>query len=384
MRDRTMIWLRRLWVLALVVGIVGMVQKFTAGERTAGYGSYVPWGLWVAIYFHAVGIAGGVFLAGVLGHLAGLEAFRRHLRLTLWVSGSALVTGFLAIWLDLGQPWRAYLILLSPNFTSMLAFNSWMYGVFLASLAVAYVLAGRRAHAGAVNDRSGWLAPVLMFGLTMALAFPSQSGAFLGVLGARTFWNNPLLPILFLAGAVTSGAATLFLVHTFLAAPGRLDDAHFRYLRRVTLWGMGIYFALEFSEFSIGFWAPGGEARASLELILFGPFWWVFWLVHLGGAAVAAWLLLRGRSLAAVGTGAFLVALTFVSSRLNILIPGQLVSELHGLREAFWHPRLSSHYVATLNEYLVAIFIGVVGTALVYAGLRAASTGSGRKEASTR
>ena len=368
--QRTIELLTRLWVVALVLGLIGMGLRLFTGERLVGYGSYVPWGLWVAIYFHAVGIAGGVFIVGAIGYFRRVPVLRDHLPVVIWTSLAALVTGLVAIGLDLGQPMRAYRMLTSPNFGSMMAFNSWMYGIF-AAVAVSCFWLLRRPPGPAGDATRSWLVPLLGFGIVLGLAFTSQSGVFLGVVEAKPYWSNPLLPILFLAGAIASGAAVLFVIMTFLQADSaNLKDQPFRYLRWVTVGAVFVYFVLEFAKISTGFWSPTSHAQEPISLMLFGPFWWVFWVVHLGGGLVALWLLVRGRTVNAVATGAFLVALTFVSGRLNVLIPGQSIPELKGLRQAFTHDKLNFYYQATITEYLVALFLGAFGVGLVYLGLK--------------
>lgn len=369
-KRRTLYVLAALCLVALAIGGLGVIQKFATGERLAGYGSYVPWGLWVALYFHAIGIAGGVFAVGTIGYLLGISGLRRHVRVTLLVSVVAVVIGLAAIWMDLGQQWRAYRILLDPSFNSMLAFNSWMYVFFVGSIAVAFALTFNKRSPLDLNDRSGWLVPLLMPGLLMAIAFPSQSGAVFGVVDAKPFWTASLLPMLFLASAMASGAAVLLLVHTFIAQDGApASQQPLRFLRYVTIAGVITYFLLEFAEFSVVLWAPASAARDSLELVLFGPFWWAFWVVHLGGGLLALLLMVLGRTMPVIGAGAFLVATTFISARLNILVPGQSVEQLRGLGDAFTHERLGFTYVATLNEYLVALFLSAAGVALVFIGM---------------
>lgn len=358
-------------VLALVVGAVGVAQKFATGERLAGYGSYVPWGLWVALYFHGVGIGGGAFAIGVVGYLLGVPGFREHLRVTIWVSAVAVAMGLFSIWMDLGQQWRMYRIFTAPSFTSMMAFNAWMYSFFMALMAVCFFLSLRKDSPGALHDRSGWLVPLLMVGGLIGIAFPSQSGAFFGVVDAKPYWHTAMLPIMFLTSAIAAGGAVLLLVFTFLLpedTPATAQPLHL--LRRVTIGAVLFYLGAEFAELSIAYWSPVSAHRDAFNLVLFGPFWWVFWIVHLGGALVSLVLLRRWQSLPVVGTGAFLVALTFVSTRLNILIPGQAVEQLKGLREAFTHPRLNHYYEATLNEYLVAIFVGGASVLLVAVGVK--------------
>ncbi len=370
-KQTTLKWILMLAALAVVIGGVGIIQKFATGERLAGYGSYVPWGLWVALYFHGVGIGGGAFAIGVVGYLSGVPGFRERLRVTILVAGVAVAMGLFSIWMDLGQQWRMYRVFTAPSFTSMMAFNAWMYNVFMALIAVCFFLSMRKNSPGDLHDRSGWLVPLLMVAGLIGIAFPSQSGAFFGVVDAKPYWHTAMLPVMFLTSAIAAGGAVLLLVFTFLLpedTPVTAQPLHL--LRRVTIGALLFYLGAEFAELSIAYWSPVSAHRESFNLVLFGPFWWVFWVVHLGGALVSLLLLRRWQSLPVVGTGAFLVAVTFVSTRLNILIPGQAVEQLKGLREAFMHPRLNHYYQATPNEYLVAIFIGGLSVLLVAIGVK--------------
>jgi len=371
MLEKTYKNLSRIWMVTFAIGFVALVLKFATGERLAGYGSYVPWGLWVALYFHFVGIAGGVFAIGTIGYIFNLTGFRENFRVVIVVSVAAVITGLFAIWLDLGQPFRFARILYAPNFGSMMAFNAWMYSLFIATAALIFYLTMNKEKQTDLHDRKRWLLPLMALAFLFSIAFPSQSGAFFGVVDAKPFWSSPLLPILFLVSAITSGGAVLLLVYTFLHYE-EFDLTHqpFKILRYTIIGGIIFYFIAEFAEYSLVFWSPNSHIREAVELILFGPFWWVFWVVHLGGALIALYLLLKGKTYQTVGTGAFIVAVTFVSARLNILIPGQAVAELKGLKEAFYHERLKFDYSATLNEYLIALFIGAFGVALVYFGIK--------------
>jgi molybdopterin-containing oxidoreductase family membrane subunit len=127
------------------------------------------------------------------------------------------------------------------------------------------------------------------------------------------------------------------------------------------------YFVLEFAEFSLAVWNPGAHAPA-IELVLWGRYWWLFWIVHVAFGGVLPFALLVSRRQTAWIAGAVLIAVTFVSSRLIVLVPGQVVGELQGLQEAFHHPRLKYMYSATLNEYLVGLFMLAAGMAVFYVG----------------
>ncbi len=368
------IWRIGLWSLfsvSAVVGTIGLVMRLTQGHLPAGYGSYVPWGLWIAVYFHGVGIAAGAFAVTAVGYLLRLSGFRdlRAVRLTTVLVAASILPALLAVGLDLGKMSRAWRIFVTPSFTSMMAFNSWVYIALLSVCALLWWLSFR-------PDR-GWLRPVLTLGLFISIAVPSQSGAFFGVVDSKPYWNSALLPILMFTSAMAAGAAMLlvvrFIVERF-ASPGsprgiRETVPAIGLLRWVVLASLVLYFFLEFAEFSIVLWSPQTSAP-EISLILTGPYWWVFWLVHVLFGGVAPIALLLTKRTGAWVLAAALVAITLITTRLNVLIPGQAISEIKGLQEAFSHPRLNYVYTATPMEYAVALFILAFGMTVLYIGWR--------------
>ena len=358
-----------LWVVFLIAGAVGVYQRFTQGHLPAGYGSYVPWGLWVALYFHGVGIAGGAFLLGAGGYVLGLPGFRsrRLLRMTIVLAAAAIVPAFMGVWFDLGHMERSHRIFTSPSFTSMMAFNAWMYGAFML-IAIGCFFLSLRATPG------DWLKALLCLGILLCMLFPSQSGAFFGVVDAKPYWHSALLPVMFLTSALTAGGGVLLTVRSLLGSQDDPDteEEHrsaLRRLRYVVLVGLIAYLVFEFAELSIAFWNPTTHAPA-VELMLFGPYWWVFWIVHLLFGGLVPLVLLSGRSPSGWLLAGFLVAVTFVSTRLNVLVPGQAVGEIRGLQEAFHHDRLRYIYHATPMEYLVGLFMLATGMAVFWIGQR--------------
>lgn len=372
---RALLWLG--WAILLAAGSVGVYQRFTQGHLPAGYGSYVPWGLWIAIYFHGVGMAGGAFALGALGYVMNWPGFQhgKNLRLVTVLAFAAMLPAFFAVWLDLGHLDRFHLIFLQPNFTSMMAFNSWMYSAFLAIAVVAWLLSYLKDAAWSPALTS-WLKPVLCLGIFFAVLFPGQSGAFFGVVDAKSYWHSALLPVLFLTSAITSGAAMLMFTRVLTNASGGYqttdvereeEHAMMGRLRKTLLAGLGLYFALEFAEFSISLWNPVSHAPA-VDLVLWGPYWWVFWIVHVLIGGVLPLLLLFSRVRYAWTFAALLIGVCFISARLNVLIPGQAVGELRGLQEAFQQERLSFIYHATGMEYLVGLFCVAMGMTIFTLG----------------
>ncbi len=361
--------LKFIWAVFFFIGTAAFIVKITTGERLVGYGSYVPWGLWVALYFHFVGIAGGVFVVGAGGYLLNLPGFREQIRNIIIIAACSVVAGLLSIWLDLGQPFRFQNIFLSPNFGSMMTFNAWSYTAFFVIMALIFILSYQKKSPSDLNDRTGWLLPIVILGMFISIAFPSQSGSFFGVVDAKPYWNSGLLSVMFLTSAITSGVSVLMFYFIVISKDRYPAGPSFDYLLKVLVSGILAYLAAEFAEYSIAYWSPNSHTFDAAKLVIQGPFWWVFWIIHLGGAVAALFLLLTQKTKISYGVAAFIIAVTFVSARLNILIPGQSIEQLHGLGVAFQHERLSFVYNATPLEYLVSFFVAALPVGMVYVGI---------------
>ncbi|MFA4843261.1 MAG: polysulfide reductase, partial [Candidatus Omnitrophota bacterium] len=109
----------------------------------------------------------------------------------------------------------------------------------------------------------------------------------------------------------------------------------------------------------------------AVKLVLFGPFWWVFWVVHAGlGCFLPLFLLLRKTNTHKLAWASGLIAFTFMSVRLNIVIPALSIPELKGLEDAFIEKRLLFSYVPSIHEWAVTLFIFALSVGLFYLGMK--------------
>lgn len=120
--------------LGLLVGLWGLYDRLVYGHMHANYGSYVVWGLWVALYMFFAGVATGAFMLATLDLLFELPIFRGSGRMALWGSLVAMPAGLVAIGLDLGHMTRIWKVYLQPNFGSVMAQLVWGYTIFWVSL----------------------------------------------------------------------------------------------------------------------------------------------------------------------------------------------------------------------------------------------------------
>jgi molybdopterin-containing oxidoreductase family membrane subunit len=355
-----------IWIVAAGVGGWAIVQRFVAGKELANYNSYVPWGLWVALYIYLVGLSAGAFLLSSLVYVFQFRSLERLGRPALWTALVTLVTAVAMIALDLGHPERAFKVLWQPNFTSMMAWMVWLYSAYLVLLVVELWLAFRAPH-------STTLRAVATAGIPLAVTFHGGVGALFGVIGAQPGWNSALYPILFLTGALASGGALLLFLSVTLFGEGKdRTSAALETLRKAVLGLILLDGLFLWSELSIGMYASIPEHAGVYRQMLFGKYWYTFWIVQLGFGLVIPVVLLafaRGRP-RLMGLGAFIAAVGFVGMRLNLVIPDLVLPNLAGFEEAYRDQRLKFEYFPSFNEWAVAAGVLAFGTLLFFAGWR--------------
>jgi protein NrfD len=201
------------------------------------------------------------------------------------------------------------------------------------------------------------------------VAFAGAEGALFGVLGSQPSWESGLTPILFVVeGALFGIALVAFTSYLFDDLTPELVQQFNRFL----LMFLGLLVVLEWAEFSTGLYAAIPAKSAALWTVLTGPYWWVFWIFHLGlGVALPAAILLLGRPTAALtATAGALIGAMGLASKLNLVIPALAQEELHGLEAAFSGPGLTFSYFPTSMEWLVWVWTIGLAALIVLVGYR--------------
>ena len=374
------------WAVAFVAGLYGLFQRLTLGHTIANYGSYMPWGLWVAMYIYFIGLSAGAFLLSSLIYVGGVKKLERIGKLALFTAFITLVSALLTIWLDLGHQERFWEVYAHPNPLSMMAWMVWLYTAYFILIIVEMWFAlrpdlvawrGRPGFSGSLAkllslgntdssatglDRDRRVLKVVgTLGVPLAIAFHGGVGSLFGVLGARPYWNSPLYPILFLVSALASGGALLTFVVAALWPNRRSPEFKdmVTLLGRIVLALLALDLLFEWAEISINLYASIPATAGAYREMLFGPTWWAFWLVHLAVGSLIPILLfvLRPRSVGSVGLASLLMAVTFIAVRVDIVVPGEAIPEIRGLETAYQEAGLSFHYAPSSTEWLVGLFV---------------------------
>jgi len=399
-----------IWLIALAIGAVGVFQRLTEGHAPAAYGSYIPWGMWVAAYVYLIGLSAGAFLISALVYVFDVRRLEPVGKLALFTALIALIGALLIIWLDIGHMERFWHVYVYGRPVSMMAWMVWLYTAYFVLILAELWFALRHdlARWSARRDIQGALARLLTFGfrnvsaeaaafdrrtlrllgtigVPLAIAFHGGVGALFASVAARPFWNAAIYPVAFIVGALASGGALLTAVIAFFW-PERGTRDHRElvvFLGRMTLGLLLVYLLLEWAEFSIGLYGHVPGESTPYEEILSGQYWWVFWLIHIVVGSMIPIVLLTqlARSVPWVGLAGALIAGSFIAVRLNVVIPGLVTPQLEGLETAYVDSRLTFTYFPSLMEWLVVVFVGALLVGLFYAGYRLLPLISAEEEA---
>jgi molybdopterin-containing oxidoreductase family membrane subunit len=344
-------------VVAIILGIYGIGSRLLFGERDVNYGSYINWGLWVAMYLFFAGMAAGSMMVASLDYVFGIPLFRGTGRYALVAAAVTLPAALVLIGFDLGHMERIWKVYLQPSFTSLLAQLVWSYSTFMIIICIALVVAMRGPRRA--------LKPIMIVGLVAAVFVSGGVGALLGVNAARVSFQNAMLPAQFPLLNLASGIALMLVIIGFfgvIADPGRRTHAvRVLSLGLVALLGVKAYFL--WVDYSQALYGQTQEALGVAEQVLFGTYWWAFWILQLGLGVVlpAVVLLLPGTSRRPIVAGVMgvfaLVGLAV--GRTSIIFPALAFPEFEGLTEAFTGPHLNLDYQPSLMEWSVTV--GVVG-----------------------
>jgi molybdopterin-containing oxidoreductase family membrane subunit len=334
----------------------GWYIRATEGLKvTALSPSFDTWGLWISFYIFFVGLSAGAFLVSSLVYGFGFKDLESMGRYALIVAILSLLGVFLSVLPDLGRMDRFIYLYTSPNFSSWMAIEAWMYVVYIVILLSELYFASRidlvklksttagvkrilyriislgssdLSNKGRLRDRK--IVRILAIsGIPVAtIGVHGGTGAIFGVLGWRAMWFGGYTPIYFVLSAMLSGAAFLLSAYiiTNKALGIKVDSVATDKLRIVVLLLLFIEWFFMFWELVTSFWPTAPKDNAFVtSLLVFGPYWYVFWIIELliGFLIPAGLLLYKPPSKAPImaSIAGLMIVLGIIGIRFNIVLP---------------------------------------------------------------
>ncbi|MBM4461595.1 MAG: polysulfide reductase [Chloroflexi bacterium] len=348
-------------VVALLAGSWGLYSRLIFGERDVNYGSYVIWGLWVAMYLFFAGVAAGGFMLATLDLLFRVPVFRGTGKVALWGALVSLAAALVSIWFDLGHMERIWKVYLQGNPGSVMFQMVLGYTVFGLIVLVSLILALRR-------PESSLLRVIMAVGLPVALFVSGAIGALLGVNAARPFWHVGLFPVQFPVFSLASGAAMMLVAIGLFGTrqdPNRPRQLWILSLISVVLLVVKLYFM--WADYSQSIYGNVPMNVAAVNQVLYGRYWWAFWILQIAIGTLIPIIVLTQRRLAQhngwAGWMGLLILVGYAVARALIIFPALSVPELTALTTAFSGPHLTFDYFPSLMEWSVTA--GIVGVAVL-------------------
>lgn len=381
------------WILlsiGAVAGVLSIIWRLTVGEKPTSLSSVIPWGIWVAFYTYLIGLSIGSFLYSTLIYVFRIQRLEKTGRIALVVSLFALIGGLLFIWIDLGHPIRFWRILVNWNYTSILAWETLFYLFYIIILLASLWLILRCDLADVAESSTGAkrilykilslnfrcpktenefkachsqsmrVARILgIIGIPAAIGAIGMGGALFSVVAAKPFWFSAIVPIVFILSGLASGTAAVLFLYAFF---GHKDSNHVETVRTVA--NLLILFIvlipiLLFFELLVGLYTGIPERKEVFLTILFGPFWYTFWIgqLLLGTLIPILIVAFKNKNPNWLGIAGLSALIGFVNVRLNFVIPAFITPPIKGLDKAYFDKRWTYFYFPSTFEWITTVFI---------------------------
>lgn len=164
----------------------------------------ISWNYLIAIYLFTAGLSAGAAVLAALGDIARVID-ERVKRVAAYLAPFPVMLGLLCLVLDLHRPWNFYKVLIHYHVTSVMSWGAFFLLVF-PIIAVIYAGLTYWNVYGAIRKVLAWLEIIL--GLSIGI----YAGLLLSAIYANPVWSNPILAILFLVSAFSTGVCMVILV----------------------------------------------------------------------------------------------------------------------------------------------------------------------------
>jgi predicted membrane protein len=200
----------------------------------------LQWSILIVLYPFITGLVAGAFILASLERVFRVKAVRPTYRLSLLTALAFLLVAPLPLQLHLGHPERSFEMFLTPHRSSAMAMFGFVYLWYLLVVLLAEIWLDYRADIvrmaltergwrrwvyraltlGSFNvseaslridDRVGYAITVI--GIPSAFLLHGYVGFIFGSVKANAWWSTPLMPVVFLFSAMSSGIAAVLLIY---------------------------------------------------------------------------------------------------------------------------------------------------------------------------
>ena len=241
----------------------------------------ITWALMIVIYLFTAGLSAGSMITSNLAFLYGGKEFERVSRWGAYISPFPISLGLGVLLLDLGSPFNFYRLFLTLQVRSPMSYGSWAI-LFFTGLSVIYLylwLPEKYQVIGHLKSSEKWKKWLAKFMPFLSVGVASYTGLLLNA-AVRPLWNAPLLPVLFLVSALSTGVASVILLSS-LTPWQRARHKELHALTKADAALIILECLIILIMMVMGRLSSMSESYAFGSL-LFGEFAWIFWFLIVG------------------------------------------------------------------------------------------------------
>jgi formate-dependent nitrite reductase membrane component NrfD len=274
---------------------------FCIEEQTMEGQIHIHWNWIVAVDLFAAGLSAGAYIISATAYFLGKQRYENMTRIGAYIAPFPVIVGILCLIYDLERPhlfWKLFLTF-QPN--SVMSLGCWLLLFFsIFSLAHFYlwlperldclkILAKIRANPFLSRFRGDNLTKirglVAGFGIPISIGVGIYTGVLLGSLTARPFWNNPMLPMLFLISAVMTGSASICFVGCFVKGFRGMTRENVntnKFMIHSIDFTLMVFSIIAIFLFILGLYVSPRSSAQAVHLIMGGEFTLLFWVLVIG------------------------------------------------------------------------------------------------------
>ncbi|MFO8049120.1 MAG: NrfD/PsrC family molybdoenzyme membrane anchor subunit [Desulfosudaceae bacterium] len=207
---------KKYWALVIVllaitgVGFLVYLKQFFFGLGITGMSRDVSWGFYIAQFTFLVGVAAGGVMLVLPYYLHNYKVFSKITILGEFLAIAAVSMCLMFIIVDLGQPQRAFNVLLHPTPYSMLFWDMVVLnGYLLLNVVIGWAVLEADRNAVAPPK---WVKPLIYVSIPWAFGIHTVTAFLYCGLPGRHFWLTAVLAPRFLASAFAAGPALIIIL----------------------------------------------------------------------------------------------------------------------------------------------------------------------------
>jgi molybdopterin-containing oxidoreductase family membrane subunit len=346
-----------LGVIGAGFGIYLMQLKFGLG--ITGMSRDVSWGFYIANFTYLVGVAAGGVMVVLPYYLHDYKAYGKITILGEFLAIASIVMCLLFILVDLGQPMRAFNVLLYPTPNSVLFYDAIVLnGYLFLNLIIGWnVLEAER---NGVHYQS-WLKPLIYLSIPWAVSIHTVTAYLYCGLPGRHFWLTAVLAPRFLASAFAAGPALLILLCLFIRKFTNFDPGRkqIQTLAKTVAYAICINVFLFLCEVFVGFYSNIPGHMDHIKYLFVGlhghgalvPWMWASMIFMVLGIILTVTPATRKNETSLAVACAVIILGTWIDKGLGMISGGFVPNPMHEVNE----------YAPTLPEIGITLGVYAIG-----------------------